>query len=187
MTQVVKEDGKVVPVTAVYAEENEVTQLRTVEKDGYNAVQFGSGKKKEKEKGSPQSFRHIREVKTSELSELKKGDKLNVDQFEPGEKVNIEGVSKGKGFAGVMKRHNFRGMPASHGTKKKHRHPGAIGMHTHPGKVFKGHKMAGLMGNEKITLRRREVVAVYPDKKIILVKGAVPGAKNALLLIRKLA
>lgn len=207
MTQIYTEDGEVVPVTVVEAGPCYVIQVKTIEKDNYSAVQVGFKEKKlsrttkplkghfknadladeggegEKKKSKLRALNYLKEFRVADPSEFKPGDEIKADVFEEGDLVDVSGFSKGRGFAGVMKRWNFRGGPAGHGGMCDRR-PGAIGMHSDPSRVFKGKKMAGHFGNERITVRNLEVVAVDPERHVLLLKGAVPGARNGLLFIR---
>ncbi len=191
MTRIFSKDGSVIPVTAIEVGPCTVTQIKTGEKDNYNAVQLGFGQSKKlnkPEKGHLKklgNFRHLREFRTSSVADIEIGQKLTVDVFEPGERVDVVGTSKGRGFAGTVKRHGFSGGPKTHGQEDRHRAPGSVGGGTDPGKTFKGQRMAGHMGNRRVTVRKLEVVQANPDKNILLVKGAVPGARNGLLLIKK--
>ncbi len=191
MTQVFEEDGRVVPVTVIQAGPCIVTQVKTREKDGYEAVQLGFGETKQLNK--PESghlkgkgnCRYLREVQADDASEFEVGQRIGVDIFEPGEVLDVIGRSRGRGFAGTMKRHRFGGGPRTHGQSDRARAPGSIGGGTTPGKVFKGLKMAGHMGNRRITAKGLKVVRVDPDRNLLLVKGGVPGAPNGLLQIRR--
>ena len=191
MTQVFEEDGRVVPVTVIQAGPCIVTQVKTREKDGYEAVQLGFGESKRLNK--PESghlkgngtCRYLREVQADDASEFEVGQRIGVDIFEPGEVLDVIGRSRGRGFAGTMKRHGFGGGPRTHGQSDRARAPGSIGGGTTPGKVFKGLKMAGHMGNRRITAKGLKVVRVDPDRNLLLVKGGVPGAPNGLLQIRR--
>ncbi len=190
MTQIFKEDGTVVPVTAVLAETNVVTQVKTKEKDGYESVQIGFGHPKNLKKPQIGHQKGIAEVKTmrefrvaaKDMGDIKRGDKVTVATFVAGDGVQVIGFSKGKGFQGVVKRHGFHGSMATHGHKDQLRMPGSIGS-TGPQRVFKGQRMAGHMGNEQITVTGLEIVAVDEAKNILYVKGAVPGARGGMLLI----
>lgn len=190
MTQVFTEAGVTVPVTVIEVEPNMVTQVRTVDRDGYSAVQLGYGPTKRLNKpesghlGKSARLRHLREFKLAGDSPAV-GDKIEVSLFESGEKVDVVGISKGKGFAGVVKRHHFAGGPKTHGQSDRHRAPGSVGASATPGRVFKGMRMAGQLGNARSTAQNLEVVLVDAERNILLVKGAVPGAKNALVLVRK--
>ncbi len=191
MLHLFKDDGKEVSVTAIEAGPCFIAQVKTEAKDGYNAIQLGFETTKRlnaplrghlKDIGQ---FRHLREFETADVKEVKKGQKIDVDMFKTGDIVNIVGVSKGKGFAGGVKRYHFAGGPKTHGQSDRHRAPGAVGSTTTPGRVFKGLRMAGHMGNRRATVRGLEIVEVDLERHVILVKGAVPGAKNGLLLIKK--
>ena len=191
MTQVFKDDGKVEAVTAIEAGPCVVTQVKTVAKDGYNAVQLGFGEVKRL--NSPQrghlkglgQFRYLREFSLDDIETIEAGTRVDAGLFKAGDLVDVTGVSKGKGFAGVVKRHHFAGGPKTHGQSDRHRAPGSIGATTSPGRVFKGMRMAGHMGDSRVTERHLEVLQADPARGLLLVKGAVPGAKNGLLLIRK--
>ncbi len=191
MTQIFTEDGTVVPVTAIEAGPCTVIQIKTKEKEGYNAVQLGFGEAKrlnEPEKGHLKklgSFKHLREFKMNDVSEVELGQKVTVEIFEPGERINVIGTSKGRGFAGVVKRHGFAGGPKTHGQKDRHRAPGSVGGGTYPGKTWKGQRMAGHMGNARVTVKKLEVVQANPDRNLLLIRGAVPGHRNGLVLIEK--
>jgi large subunit ribosomal protein L3 len=197
MTQIFSERGEVIPVTVIEAGPCFVAQVKTVERDGYTAVQLGFEEAKPKRLTQPQlkhlqksnlpPVRHLRELQVSadELANFEEGQKLTVDIFEEGELVDVTGTSKGKGFAGVVKRHGFRGGPKTHGQSDRHRAPGSIGACTTPGRVFKGMRMAGRMGGERVTVHSLKVVMVDPERNLLAVRGAVPGAKNGLLLIRQ--
>jgi large subunit ribosomal protein L3 len=194
MTQVWDENNRLVPVTVVEIAPNVVTQVRTVEKDGYAAVQIAYGaidpRKVTKpltghfEKAGSTPRRHLTEVRTADASEYTPGQELAVDIFEAGQLVDVVGTSKGKGFAGVMKRHNFKGVSASHGSHRNHRKPGSIGASSTPSRVFKGMRMAGRMGGERVTAMNLKVHAVDLDKGLLLIKGAVPGARGRLVFVR---
>jgi len=187
MTQMFDEAGNVVPVTLVHAEKNIVTQVRTVEKDGYAAVQIGHGTKRVLRK--PQAghvkgllnVRNLKEFRTS-ATDKNRGDAIDVTQFNVGDLVKVTGVSKGKGFQGVVKRHGFHGAPASHGTKHALRSPGSIGA-TWPQRVIKGMRMAGRMGGVQVSVRNIRVVAVDGDKEILALEGALPGKPGTVLSI----
>lgn len=195
MTQVWDENGNVVPVTVIEVAPNVITQIRTPEVDGYNAVQIAAGaidpRKVNKpaaghfEKAGVTPRRHVTEVRTADAAEYALGQELTVDgTFEAGQKIDVVGTSKGKGFAGVMKRHNFKGVSASHGAHRNHRKPGSIGGAATPGRVFKGHRMAGRMGGDRVTVQNLTVQAIDAEKGLILVKGAVPGARGRLVFVR---
>lgn len=191
MTQIFKEDGTVIPVTMVLADPNIIAQIRTEEKDKYFAAQLGFGQTKKLKKpraghlkGLP-LLKNLKEVRLTkeEAAELKRGDQITVATFAAGDPVKVTGTSKGLGFQGVVKRHGFHGSPATHGHKDQARMPGSIGA-TNPARVFKGVRMAGHMGNEQVTVSGLEVVQVDPEKNVLYIKGAVPGARNGLLLIQ---
>lgn len=191
MTRVFKPSGEVVPVTVINAGPCYVSQIKTVEKDGYVAAQIGYGAAKRlsrPEKGHLKQLppvRHLREVRVAEPSAVQVGQKVDVSIFKPGEQVDVVGTSKGKGFAGVVKRHHFGGGPRTHGQSDRLRAPGSIGSTTTPGRVFKGLRMAGRMGGERVTVHNLEVVEADAERNLLLVKGAVPGARNSLLIIKK--
>jgi large subunit ribosomal protein L3 len=197
MTQTWDENNRVVPVTVIEAGSNVVTQVRSDETDGYAAVQVGFGaidsRKVVKpmrghfEKAGVPPRRHLVEIRTADAASYTLGQELSAELFAAGEMVDVTGTSKGKGFAGVMKRHGFGGLRATHGVHKKHRSPGSIGGCATPGRVFKGLRMAGRMGNEQVTTQNISVHAVDADRGLILLKGAVPGPKGGLVLIRNAA
>ncbi|MFI7481689.1 50S ribosomal protein L3 [Kocuria sp. M1R5S2] len=194
MTQVWDENGKFVPVTVVKADSNVVTQLRQQEKDGYSAVQIGFGaidpRKVTKplaghfEKAGVTPRRHVVELRTSDAGTYELGQELSVELFEAGQKVDVIGTTKGKGTAGVMKRHGFSGVGASHGAHKNHRKPGSIGGASYPARVFKGMRMAGRMGNARHTTQNLTVHAVDAENSLLLIKGALPGPKGSVVLVR---
>jgi large subunit ribosomal protein L3 len=195
MTQVWNEQGKLIPVTVIEVAPNVVTQVRTPEKDGYNAVQIAYGQIDPRKVNQPLTAhfeaagvtprRHLTEVRTADASDYSLGQELTVDAtFEAGQLVDVVGTSKGKGFAGVMKRHNFKGVSASHGSHRNHRKPGSIGASSTPSRVFKGMRMAGRMGGERVTVLNLTVHAVDAEKGLLLVKGAVPGAKGRIVYVR---
>ena len=194
MTQVWDENNKLVPVTVVSIAPNVVTQVRTVETDGYEAVQIAYGaidpRKVTKplsghfEKAGTTPRRHLTEIRTADAAEYTPGQELTVDVFEAGQKVDVVGTSKGKGFAGVMKRHNFKGVSASHGAHRNHRKPGSIGASATPSRVFKGMRMAGRMGGERVSVLNLTVHSVDAEKGLLLIKGAVPGARGRLVFVR---
>ena len=190
MTSVFAEDGTIVPVSVVSVEPNTVTAVRTTARDGYTAVQLGAGTAKRltkprlgQLKGLPR-VRDVREFRLDDTSGYEVGQTLDVGLFAAGETVDVTGVSKGKGFAGTIKRHNFRRGPETHGSDS-HRAPGSIGGGTTPGKVFKGTGMAGHMGHERVTVKKATIVRTDADRNLLLIKGPVPGARDALLLVRK--
>ena len=193
MTQIFKENGAAEAVTAIEAGPCAIVQVKTTKKDGYTSAQLGFGEPKRlksprkehlKEVGQ---FRYLREFRVDDVESIEVGQKVDVNLFKAGDLINVTGVSKGKGFAGVVKRHGFSGGPKTHGQSDRQRAPGSIGNATTPGRVFKGMRMAGHMGNQRVTERNLEVCATDPARNLLLVKGAVPGAKNGLLLIRKSA
>ena len=194
MTRIFEDDGSVVPVSVIEAIPNTVTRLRDVEKDGYMAVQLGAGVARRATKPVAGQFKHldkelqrpkhVREVRLDGTDSYEVGQQLGVDTFTAGELVDVTGVSKGHGFTGVIERHNFKRGPKTHGSDH-HRAPGSIGAGTYPGRVWKGTKMAGHMGNEQVTVKKLRVVRIDPERNLILVRGAVPGARNGVLLVRK--
>ncbi len=190
MTQVFQDDGTMVAVSVVAVEPNTVTRLRTPARDGYAAVQLGieatkrlSKPERGQLKDLPQVSR-IREFRVDDVDVYQVGQRLDVSLFEAGELVDVTGVSKGKGFAGHVKRHHFKRGPKTHGSDH-HREPGSIGPGTTPGRVYKGLRMAGHMGDERVTVKKLRIVRADPDRNLLLVKGAVPGARNALILVKK--
>ena len=197
MTQLWDENNVVVPVTVIAANTNVVTQVRTPEVDGYNAVQIGygeiDGRKVNKpgagqfEKAGTTPRRHLAEIRTADAASYSAGQELSVDTFAVGEEIDVTGTSKGKGFAGTMKRHGFSGVSASHGAHRNHRKPGSIGACATPGRVFKGVRMAGHMGTDTVTTQNLTVHAVDTEKGLILVKGAIPGPKGGLVVLRSAA
>jgi large subunit ribosomal protein L3 len=197
MTQVWDAENRVVPVTVVKAGPCVVTQVRSIEKDGYAAVQLAFGEidprkvnKPEKghfEKAEVAPRRHLVELRTSDAAEYAAGQEVTAEVFEAGQKIDVMGTSKGKGFAGVMKRHNFKGLGAGHGVQRKHRSPGSIGACATPGRVFKGVRMAGRMGNERVTVQNLTVHAIDAEKGLLLIKGAVPGPNGGLVLVKTAA
>ena len=197
MTQLWDENNKIVPVTVVAASTNVVTQVRTPDKDGYNAVQLGygeiDGRKVTKpsaghfDKAGVTPRRHVVEIRTADAASYEVGQEISPELFTAGDEVDVTGTSKGKGYAGVMKRHGFAGVGASHGAHRNHRKPGSIGACATPGRVFKGTRMAGRMGTDTVTTQNVTVHAVDADKGLILLKGAVPGPKGGLIVIRSAA
>ncbi|XBB70350.1 50S ribosomal protein L3 [Nocardioides sp. WV_118_6] len=197
MTQLWDENNRVIPVTVVAAGTNVVTQVRQPEPDGYNAIQIGFGEIEGRKVNKPQAGhfakagttprRHVVEIRTADASEYTVGQELPVDTFEAGQAIDVTGTSKGKGFAGVMKRHGFAGVSASHGAHRNHRKPGSIGACATPGRVFKGLRMAGRMGTDTVTTQNVTVHAVDVEKGIVLIKGAVPGPKGGLVVLRTAA
>lgn len=194
MTQVWDEDGRVVPLTVVQVGTNVVTQVRTEERDGYSAVQVGFEDIDPRRVTKPllghfeaagvAPKRHVAEFRTVDAGEYQLGQELDANTFEAGTKVDVSGNTKGKGFAGVMKRHGFAGGPGGHGAHKIHRKPGSIGACATPGRIFKGQRMAGRMGNERRTIQNLTVQGVDAEKGLLLIKGAVPGPKNAVVMVR---
>ena len=192
MTQFFNEDGLVVPATIISVPKSVVTQVKTVEVDGYNSIQIASGERKVKNIAKAQlghfkdmgNFRFVKEfrLKGEETSELKIGDVLNADIFEAGDNVTVSGVSKGRGFQGVVKRHGFKGAPTSHGHRHDTRRPGSIGA-TGPQRVFKGTRMAGRTGSDRISVKNLEIVAIDTENNQLLVKGALPGRRGTMLEI----
>lgn len=194
MTQVWDEENNIIPITVVQVDTNVITQIRTEETDGYQAVQLGFGEINERkvtkplaghfEKAGVAPRRHLVEVRVPDSSEYELGQELSADIFEVGTKVDVTGRTKGKGFAGVMKRHGFAGVSASHGAHRNHRKPGSIGACATPGRVFKGLRMAGRMGNARRTVQNLKVQAVDAEKGLVLLTGAIPGPKGGIVLIR---
>ncbi|QPK94708.1 50S ribosomal protein L3 [Actinomyces sp. zg-332] len=197
MTQAWNEDGRVVPLTVVQVGTNVVTQVRTIETDGYEAVQIGYGELDPRRVTKPLSGhfakagvtprRHLVEVRTSDASSYELGQELTAETFEVGAAVDVTGKTKGKGTAGVMKRHGFAGVSASHGAHRNHRKPGSIGACATPGRVFKGLRMAGRMGNVRHTVQNLTVHAVDVEKGLVLLAGPVPGPKGSVVMIRNAA
>jgi large subunit ribosomal protein L3 len=197
MTQVFDENNRVVPVTVVQAGPNVVTQVRTPETDGYTAVQLAYGAIDPRKVNKPRTGhfskagvtprRHIVELRTSDAGEYSVGQEITAEVFDAGAVVDVVGTSKGKGTAGVMKRHGFAGLGNSHGTQRKHRSPGSIGGCATPGRVFKGLRMAGRMGNARVTTQSLTVHRVDTDNGLLLIKGAVPGPRGGLLLVKTAA
>lgn len=192
MTQIFDETGVVHPVTVVETGPCVVTQIRTPEKDGYSAVQLGFGLDKrlnKPEQGHRRASgflsRHLREVKADDVAEFQVGQVLKADVFANGELVDVIGTSKGRGFQGGVKRHHFRGGPKTHGQSDRHRAPGSIGSSATPGRVFKGLRMAGHMGHERVTIQNLKVLRVDTDRNLLLIEGSVPGANEGLLIIRR--
>lgn len=196
MTRVFTEDGASVPVTVLHVDSNRVTQLKQQESDGYSAVQVAYGERKPSRvnkaltghyaKASVASGEGMYEFRLSEGDEveLELGSEIKADLFAEGQKVQVTGISKGKGFAGTIKRHNFRGQDATHGNSISHRVPGSTGMCQTPGRVFKGKKMSGHMGSEQVSTKNLTIVKVDTDRDLILIKGAVPGAKGGRVIVK---
>jgi large subunit ribosomal protein L3 len=197
MTQVFDESGQVTPVTVVKAGPCVVTAVRTPDRDGYAAVQFGFGEINPRKVTKPVAGlfaeagvtprRYLAELRTDDASEYQVGQEVTAEVFEAGQLVDATGTSKGKGTAGVMKRHGFKGLSSSHGTQRKHRSPGSIGACATPGRVFKGVRMAGRMGAERVTVQSLTVHSVDTDRGLLLLKGAVPGAAGGLIMVRSAA
>jgi large subunit ribosomal protein L3 len=197
MTQVFGERGEAIPVTVIEAGPCFVAQIKTVEQDGYAAVQLGYEETKPTRLTQPQlkhlqksnlpALRHLRELRVAddELASFEEGQRLTVDIFEEGELVDVTGTSKGRGFAGVVKRYGFAGGPKTHGQSDRQRTPGSVGACTTPGRVFKGKRMPGRMGGERVTTQGLQIVLVDPERNLLALRGAVPGSKNGLLLIRE--
>ena len=195
MTQLFQESGEAIAITVIQAGPSVVTQVKSRVKDDHNAVQLGLvvSELKQSQLNSPEKghlqgidgVRHLREFRTDDIDSVKRGDKVDIGFLKHGDLVNVTGFSKGRGFAGVVKRYHFAGGPKSHGQTDRHRAPGSIGATTFPGRVFKGKRMAGHMGNRKVTARNLEVIQADPERNLLLVKGAVPGANGGLLIIRK--
>jgi large subunit ribosomal protein L3 len=194
MTQIFDQNARVAPVTVIQAGPCTVTQVKSPERDGYAAVQLAYGEVKPKAVTKPRAGhfakagaeprRHLVELRTTDAGDYTLGQELKADVFAPGDRLDVVGVSKGKGFAGVMKRHGFKGLGASHGTERKHRSPGSVGACATPARIFKGMRMAGHMGHQRVTVLNLEVVKVDPDRNLLLVKGAVPGPKRGLVMLR---
>ena len=196
MTQVFSADGSVVPVTVIRTGPCIVVQKKETGRDGYSAVPLGFGNKKNQRVNKPEqghmvkagkgAFQVLREFRLQDVGQYEVGQEIKAtDIFKAGDRIDVSGTSKGRGFAGVIKRWSFSGFPASHGTHEYFRHGGAIGNRSYPGRVFKGKKMAGHWGNEKVSVQNLEVVGIRPEENLILVKGAIPGAKRGILIIRR--
>jgi large subunit ribosomal protein L3 len=191
MSQVFRDSGTLSAVTAIEAGPCTVTRVKTVEKDGYNAVQLGFGETKRSgtsRRGHPKEpvhFEYLREFRLDDIKDIEEGQKIDASLFKSGDLVDITGLSKGKGFAGVVKKYGFAGGPKTHGQSDRHRAPGSIGASASPGRVYKGQRMAGQMGDKRVTMHNLEVFQADPERNLLLVSGAVPGARNSLLLIKK--
>lgn len=196
MTQIFDEEARAIPVTVVKAGPVQITQVKTIERDGYNAIQISYGEARPGKVNKPTSGHyakagvapgtHLVEVRVEDTEGFEVGQELKVEQmFEAGTKADVSGVSKGKGFAGVMKRHNFAGQGGSHGNHKKHRAPGSIGACATPARVFKGMRMAGRMGGEKVTNLNLEIAGVDAERGLLLLSGSVPGPKGSVVLVRE--
>lgn len=194
MTRIFGEKGRMIPVTLVEAGPCPIVQRKSSETDGYEAVQLGFGQKKPKRVSKPMQGHYakagvapvevLREIRVEPDSELNVGDAMTVDVFEVGDRVDVVGDSKGRGFAGVIKRHGFKGGPESHGSNH-HREPGSVGQAADPSRVFKNRKLPGRMGNKRVTMQSLEVVHVDPEKNVLAVRGAIPGAKGGIVEVRK--
>jgi large subunit ribosomal protein L3 len=194
MTQIFDETGQVIPVTVIELGPCVVTQIRTRDRDGYEAVQIGFEQVPARKLTRPRQghlatanmlVRHLREFQADNPADHQVGDVLNVDQFQIGQMVDVTGTSKGRGFAGVVKRHGFRGGPKTHGQSDRLRAPGSVGGGTNPGRVWKGQRMAGHMGNKRVTVQNLRVVDVIAEKNLLLVRGAVPGPNKGLVQVRR--
>lgn len=191
MTRIFTEDGIVQPVSVIEAGPCVITQVKTNQTNGYQAIQIGYQEAKNLNKPSAGHLRnsapmkHLREFRTDDLAEAQLGQKINVDIFQPGDLVDITGISKGKGFAGGVKRYNFRGGPKTHGQSDRWRAPGSVGAGTTPGRTFPGTKMAGHMGSRRTTVTNMKVVHIDTERNLLLVKGAVPGGSNSVLIIKQ--
>jgi len=194
MTQIFQEDGDIVPVTVVQAGPCMVVQIKRTETDGYEGIQIGFIEKKESKVNRPLKghfrkhvtppFSILREFRVNDTSPFRSGQVITVEQFRPGERVQVTGRSKGRGFTGVMKRHGFQGSPGSHGTHEYFRHGGSIGAAAYPSRVFKGKKMAGHHGNQQITVKNLKVVDIHPSENLILLKGAISGPNRSIVFIQ---
>lgn len=196
MTQIFDEQGNVIPVTVIEAGPCYVTQVRTADRDGYTAVQLGYGETKPKrltkgqlghlQKHDLPALRHLREfrLKGDDAFEIEEGTEIKVDVFERGELVDVVGTTKGRGFAGTIKRHGFNRQPKTHGQSDRERAPGSIGMCAAPGRTFKGMRMGGRMGNDRVTMQNLEIAVIDPDKNLLAVKGSVPGSKGGIVVIK---
>ena len=196
MTQIFDDEARAIPVTVVKAGPVHVVQIKTMERDGYNAIQISFGEMKSGKANKPEAGHyakagvapatHLVEIKVEDPGDYQVGQEIKVDEvFQPGTRADVSGVSKGKGFSGVMKLHNFKGQPASHGNHKSHRAPGSIGACATPARVFKGMRMAGRMGGEKVTTLSLEVVGVDEERGLLLLGGSVPGPKGSIVLVRE--
>jgi len=191
MSQAFRDDGTMAAVTAIEAGPCTIAQVKTAEKDGYNAIKLGFGEGKRissSQRGQPKGggqFKHLREFRLDDINDMEEGQKIDVSLFKKGDLVDITGLSKGKGFAGVVKKYGFAGGPKTHGQSDRHRARGSIGAGSSPGRVFKGMRMAGHMGDQRVTVQNLEVFQADPERNLLLIEGAVPGARNGLLLIKK--
>ncbi|HEX9312259.1 MAG TPA: 50S ribosomal protein L3 [Actinomycetota bacterium] len=194
MTQIFTDDSRAVPVTVIQAGPCFVTQVKTNERDGYQAVQLAFAEARRGKTSKPlaghfeaadvKPQRHLVELRTDDAGSYSAGQSITVDIFKPGDRTDVVGVSRGKGFAGTMKRHGFSGLGASHGTERKHRSPGSIGACATPSRVFKGTRMAGQMGHERVTVLNLEVVLADLERNLLLIRGAVPGPAGGLVMVR---
>lgn len=194
MTQIFDEQSRVIPVTVIKAGPCRVSQIKTSEKDGYSAIQLAFGEVLDKKMTKPElghlakqglgGFSKLAELRVADTSGFTIGQEIKADIFVTGERADVIGVSKGKGFAGVMKRHNFKGKSASHGTQRKHRSPGSIGACATPSRVFRGMRMAGHMGAERVTMLGLEVVGADPERNLLLIRGAIPGPNGGIVMVR---
>jgi len=195
MTTYFEENGNAIPCTVIEAGPCYITQIKTKSKDGYDSVQLGFDMIHERKINNPERGRfkklniaplkYLKEMRNFPVENLKEGDKISVDIFQAGDKVKVTGMSKGKGFQGVIKRHNFAGGVRTHGQSDRERAPGSIGASSYPSRVWKGQKMAGRTGGEKVTVRNLKIIKVIPDTNLILIKGAIPGAKTGIIEIYK--
>lgn len=194
MTQIFRPNGEVVPVTVIELGPCVVTQIRTMDRDSYESVQVGFGDIKAKSLTKPEQghlakagrlVRYLREFGADNVNDYQVGQVLDAGVFSAGQIVDVTGTSKGRGFQGVVKRYGFSGGPKTHGQSDRHRAPGSIGAGTDPGHVFKGTRMAGRMGNKRVTVQNLQVVEVLPDRNLVLIRGSVPGAKNGLVMVRR--
>jgi large subunit ribosomal protein L3 len=195
MAQIFDENGVVIPITLIEAGPCYITQKKTEEKDGYNAIQVGFGETREKNANKPltghlkksgtPAIKYLREFPVLDPNAYEEGQMIDVSIFKIGDKVDVTGTSKGKGFAGTVKRHGFSGGPKTHGQSDRWRAPGSVGAGSTPGRVLKGMRMAGRMGNERVTVQNLKVALVDPEKNLLGIKGAVPGGKNGLIIIRE--
>lgn len=196
MSQIFAEDGTLVPVTVIQTGPCTVVQKKTQQKDGYTALQLGFGLRKPKRVTKPvlghckasgaDPFVVLREFRTNEIDQYGVGSQITADQiFQSGQRVDVTGRTKGRGYAGVMKRHSFGGFPKSHGTHEYFRHGGAIGNRSYPGKIFKGKRMAGQYGNDRTTTQNLQVVAIRPEENLVLIRGSVPGSRGGIVIVRK--
>lgn len=194
MTRIVADDGRVLPVTVIHVAPNLITQVKDVDNDGYKAVQVTTGERRPQRvsnaltghyrKSGVAAGRLLREFRVEDTAGYAMGGEIGLDVFAVGQRVDVSGISKGKGFAGAIKRHNFRSNRASHGNSLSHRAPGSIGCRQTPGRVFKGKRMAGHMGAEQVTTQNLELVRIDADRRLLMIRGAVPGARDANVIVR---